>query len=85
MKVYGITIVHMYMRISTNHNSLGCEQLQGLDVKQSPNAQDAFRPMPGLFSCAGVTGSTGVLHHVRIAQMAGHIESSMRQSRHATL
>ena len=29
----------LYMRISENHNSLGCEQLQGLDVKQLPNAQ----------------------------------------------
>ena len=36
--------------------------------------QDAFRPMPGLFSCAGVTGNVGVLCH---AQMAGLIESSM--------
>ena len=51
--------------------------LQGLDVDQSPNAQDTFWPMPGLFSCAGVTGSVGVLHHARITQMAGLIESSM--------
>ena len=47
-----------------NHNSMAANSLQGLDVEQSPNAQDAFRPMPGLFSCAGVTGSVGVLHHV---------------------
>ena len=33
--------------------------------------------MPGLFSCAGVTGSVGVLRHV---QMAGLIESSMLAS-----
>ena len=26
------------MRISENHNSLGCKQPSGLDVKQSPNA-----------------------------------------------
>ena len=66
------------MRISTNHNSLGCEQpSRPIDVEQSPNAQDAFRPMPGLFSCAGVTGSVGVLRHARITQMAGLIESSM--------
>ena len=64
------------MRISTNHNSLGCE-LQDLDVEQSPNVQDAFRPMPGLFSCAGVSGSVGVLRHARITQMAGLIELSM--------
>ena len=53
----------VYMKISTNHNSLGCKQPLGLDVKQSPNAQDAFRPMPGIFSYAGVTGSVDVLRH----------------------
>ena len=58
------------MRISTNHNSLGCERL---DVEQSPNAQDAFRPMPGLFSCAGVTGSVGVLCHAHITQMVEYM------------
>ena len=62
--IYMYVPKRLYMRISTNHNSLGCESLQGLDVEQSLNAQDAFRPMPGLFSCAGVTGSVGVLHHV---------------------
>jgi hypothetical protein len=62
------------MRISMNHNSLGCEQPLGLDVEQSPNPQDAFRPIPGLISCAGVTGSVGVL---RYARMAGLIELSM--------
>ena len=36
------------MRISKKHNSLGCEQPLGLDVNQSPDAQDAFRPIPGL-------------------------------------
>ena len=48
--------------------------LQGLDVEQSPNAQDAFRPMPGLLSFAGVTGSVGVLRHARITQTctSGH-------------
>ena len=51
--------------------------LQGLDVEQSPNVQDAFWPMPGLFSSAGVTGSVGVLRHAHITQMAGLIESSM--------
>ena len=58
----------MYVRISKNHNSLGCEQLLGLDVNQSPDVQDAFRPIPGLISCAGATGSVGVTCH---AQMAG--------------
>ena len=64
----------LYMRISMNW---AVNSLQGLDVEQSPNAQDAFRPIPGLFSCAGVTGSVGVLRHARITQMAGLIESSM--------
>ena len=49
-----------------NHNSLGCEQPytciymyhMGLDVKsESPSAQDVFLPIPGVNSCAGVTGS----------------------------
>ena len=46
-------------------------------VKQSLNGQDAFWPIPGLLSCAGVTGSVGVLHHARTTQMTGLIESSM--------
>ena len=29
----------MYMKISKNHNSLGCEQPLGLDVNQSPDVQ----------------------------------------------
>ena len=29
----------LHMRISKNHNSLGCEQPLGLDVNQSPDAQ----------------------------------------------
>ena len=48
-----------YMRISANHNSLGCEQPSGLDVNQSLNAQDT---LPGLISCAGVTGSVGTTY-----------------------
>ena len=46
-----------------NHNSLGCERPSGLDVKQSSNAQKAFRPIPGLISCAGVTRSVGITCH----------------------
>ena len=61
--------VHMYEYIE-NHNSLGCKQPSGLDVKQSPNAQDVFRPIPGLISCAGVTGSVGITRHARATQMA---------------
>ena len=56
------------MRISKN---LGCEQPLGLDVNQSPIAQDAFRPIPGLISCAGATGSVGVACHAHATQMAG--------------
>ena len=59
------------MRISENHNSLGCEQPLGLDVNQSPDAQGAFWPMPGLISCTGATGSVGVTCHAHATQMAG--------------
>ena len=59
------------MRISKNHNSLGCEQPLGLDVNQLPIAQDAFWPMPGPISCAGATGSVGVTCHAHATQMAG--------------
>ena len=54
-----------------NHNSLGCERPSGLDVKQSPNVQDTFQPIPGLISCAGVTGSVGITYHAHATQMAG--------------
>ena len=54
-----------------NHNSLGCEQPLGLDVNQSPDVQDAFRPIPGLISCTGATGSVGVTCHAHATQMAG--------------
>ena len=39
----------------------------GLDVMQSPTAQDAFRPTPGLISCTGVTGRWGLLSHAQNA------------------
>ena len=29
---------------------------------KSPTVQDAFRPIPGLISCAGVTGRWGLLY-----------------------
>jgi len=61
----------MYMNRSESHNSLGHKQPSGLDVKQSPNVQDAFRSIPGLISCAGVTGSVGITRHVYATQMAG--------------
>ena len=53
--------IHEYIE---NHNSLGHERPSGLDVKQSPDAQDAFRPIPGLISCAEVTGNTCTCIHV---------------------
>ena len=59
------------MRISETYNSLGCKQPSGLDVNQSLNAQDVFRPIPGLISCTGVTGSVGATHHAHTTQMAG--------------
>jgi len=31
--------------------------------EKSPTAQDAFRPIPGLISCAAVTGRWGLLYH----------------------
>jgi len=62
-----------------NHSFLGREWPSGLDVKQSPNAQDAFRPIPGLISCAGVTESVGITRHVRATQMAG-LRSSQSHS-----
>ena len=51
------------MRLPENHNSLGCKQPPGLDVNQSPNVQDMFLLLPGLISCAGVTGGVGVTCH----------------------
>jgi hypothetical protein len=56
----GFSRLYLQMRISTNHNSLGCEQPLGLDVEQSPNAQDAFRPIPGLISCARARANVSV-------------------------
>ena len=46
--------------------------------KQLPNAQDVFWPLPGLSSCAGVTGSVGITRHARATQMAG-LSSSVTQ------
>ena len=49
------TICMVYMRILVNHKCfVGCKQPQGLDVNQSLSAQDTFRPIPDLISCAGV-------------------------------
>ena len=54
-----------------NNNSLGHERPPGLDVKQSPNAQDVFWPTPGLISCTRVTRGVGITWDVRATQMAG--------------
>ena len=37
----------------------------------SPNAQNAFRSIPGLISCTGMTGSVGATRHARTTQIAG--------------
>ena len=48
--------VHEYMDEQTvNYISLNKEGRRSCYVK-SPTAQDAFWPIPGLISCAGVTG-----------------------------
>ena len=38
---------------------------------KSPSAQDQFRPMPGLISCAGVTGSGCITYHVYATLLSG--------------
>ena len=74
MQAWGLFValssdMHVVMRTSMkDHNSLGHEQCSGLDVKQSPNTlnvQDAFWPIPGLISCAGVTECVGI-HVMRV-------------------
>ena len=62
---------HVHVRVHENHNSLRCEWPLGLDVKRSTKAQDAFRPIPGLTSCVGVTGNVGITCHARATQRAG--------------
>ena len=59
----------MYMYLMTQDPQLPRPQMAlrpAVDVKQSPNAQDVFRPIPGLVSCAGVTGSVGITRHVQL-------------------
>ena len=48
---------------SSGLSSPGQERPSAIDVQQSPNVQDVFRPTPGLIGCAGVTGSVGITHH----------------------
>ena len=45
---------------STNHTSLKNRPMTRCYAK-SPTVQDAIRPIPGLISCAGVTGRWGLL------------------------
>ena len=60
-------LLHLHKKIS----SRGCKQLPDLDVNQSLSAQDAFRPIPGLISCTGVTRRVGVTCRAHAAQRAG--------------
>ena len=55
----------MHDEQSTNHISLK-ERYAYIDVQKSPTTQDAFWPIPGLISCAGVAGSWGLLSHAHI-------------------
>ena len=48
---------------SSGLSSPGQERPSAIDVQQSPNVQDVFRPIPGLIGCAGVTRSVGITHH----------------------
>ena len=56
----GYTLMYIYNIYATvcektmNHNCLSCEPLHRLT--KSPTVQDAFRPIPGLISCARATG-----------------------------
>ena len=43
--------------------------------------QDTFQPIPGLISCAGVTGSWGLLSHAQTAvKVAGLIHTTGRST-----
>ena len=55
----------MHDEQSMNHISLK-ERYAYIDVQKSPTTQDAFWPIPGLISCAGVAGSWGLLSHAHI-------------------
>ena len=45
---------------------------------QSPTAQGAFRPIPGLISCTGVSGETGsAMSCKECSQVAGFIQKSV--------
>ena len=40
-------------------------------MNEVTGAQDRFRPMPGLISCAGVTGSGCITYHVYVTLLSG--------------
>ena len=61
--VHACTCIYIYILYTVyatvcektmNHNCLSCEPLHRLT--KSPTVQDAFRPIPGLISCARATG-----------------------------
>ena len=71
-------IVHMHENISEQLPS--CEQPSSPDVNQSLITQDVFQPIPGLISCAGVTGSVGVHAHTH-AHTHTHTHTNIMTSR----
>ena len=48
-------------------NEPHCSKEQPRCYAKSPTVQDAFQPIPGLISCAGVTGRWGLLSHAQNA------------------
>jgi len=42
------------------------ERLGNITEKPAANVQDAFQPIPGLISYAGVTGSVGITRHAHM-------------------
>ena len=44
---------------------------------ESPNVQDTFRPIPGLISCAGVTGSAGITHATQISRLSSSLSHTL--------
>ena len=64
------------------------QSMNHVSVK-SPTAQDAFRPIPGLISCAGVTRRWGLLSHAQnavgwLALSKGSVDA-FYQSKYCTL
>ena len=60
---YSLCLYSVVMRISKNHNSLGCEQPLGLDVNQSPDVRVSANARPhqlrwGDWECGGYLSCT---------------------------